>query len=196
MQSSRSRRGIELSNSPRSCTYVFINIEIFCFKQTVLVAGLLCVAESKVIYGKVWPLTSPCNSRQLHFQIDLFGENQQWLCFQSTGKWSPVNVLCKSTGPQQVEWGAQAHSSYMILLQENLIPSFLLSALAYQALCMPMDSHNQSWGPKAEARVLKWGHLKLSGEALGKKLKLKNDKCPVMEQDEPNACSSPSFPPI
>lgn len=37
----------------------------------------------------------PCNSRQLHFQIDLFGENQQWLCFQSTGKWSPVQVLHK-----------------------------------------------------------------------------------------------------
>ena len=31
-----------------------------------------CVAERKVIYSKVWPLAPPCNSRQLHFQIDLF----------------------------------------------------------------------------------------------------------------------------
>lgn len=163
--------------------------------QTVLVAGPLCVAERKVIYSKVWPLAPPCNSRQLHFQIDLFGENQQWFCFQSTGKWSPVNVLCKSTGPQQVEWGAQARHSYKILWQENLIPRFLLSALAYQAHCMFMVFHNWCWGPKAGARY-EWGHLKLSNGALGKKWKLKNDKCPVMEQDEHNACFFHSFSPI
>jgi len=28
-----------------------------------------CVVERKVIYSKVWPLTPPCNSRQLNFQI-------------------------------------------------------------------------------------------------------------------------------
>lgn len=68
-----------------------------------------CVAERKVIYSKVWPLMPLCNSRQLHFQIDLFGENQQWLCFQSTGKWSPVNVLHKSTAGRMRSTGA--HSS-------------------------------------------------------------------------------------
>lgn len=72
------------------------------------------VAERKVIYSKVWPLAPPCNSRQLHFQIDLFGENQQWLCFQSTGKWSPANVLHKPTAggahsPAKTGWGWWPH---------------------------------------------------------------------------------------
>lgn len=162
MQSSRSRRGIELSNSLRLCTPVFIyrnsphQTEVPA-AQTVLVVGPLCVAERKVIYSKVWPLAPPCNSRQLHFQIDLFGENQQWLCFQSTGKWSPVNVLCKSTGPQQVEWGAQADSS----AKRRLILWLLLSSLACQALCKPVHFHNWPWGPTAEARY-ETGQLRLS----------------------------------
>ena len=146
-----------------TCVHIYINIphqtEVPA-AQTVMVAGPLCVAERKVIYSKVWPLAPPCNSRQLHFQIDLFGENQQWLCFQSTGKWSPVNVLCKSTGPQQVEWGAQTSSSAE--RWEALIPRFLLSFLACWALCMPMHFHNDwPWGPKAEARY-ETGQLRLS----------------------------------
>lgn len=40
-------------------------------------------------------------------------------------------------------------SSSRQLLQENLIPS-ILSALAYQALYMPMAFHNQAQLPKAE----------------------------------------------
>lgn len=141
--------------------------------QTVLVAGPLCVAERKVIYSKVWPLAPPCNSRQLHFQIDLFGENQQWLCFQSTGKWSPVNALCKSTGPQQVEWGVQANSS----AKRSLILQLLLSSLACQALCKPVYFHNRPWGPQGRSkRQDNWDYQ----WDPKKKLELKNDKCPTV----------------
>lgn len=84
-----------------------------------------CVAERKVIYSKVWPLMPLCNSRQLHFQIDLFEKINSDFAFNLLE--NEVLWMCYIS-PQQVEWGVQEPTA-LSREGEALVPARLQGPL-------------------------------------------------------------------
>lgn len=113
----RRKKWQQLSESPKSvhpcfythtlslCLSLSLPIEHHHLKLGLSCQPGSCVAERKVIYSKVWPLTPPCNSRQLHFQIDLFLEKiNSGFAFNLLE--NEVLGMCYIS-PQQAERGGQ-----------------------------------------------------------------------------------------